>query len=68
MQDLQNSCSYFFVQGSQSGLARGPQFTHFKMATAKLKKRSYPNLLIVDLLQAAMPQEFYRTILHFHKI
>ncbi len=43
MQNCQSSCSYVFVQGSQSGPVKSPQFTHEKMATAKLKKISYPN-------------------------
>ena len=50
VQNLQSSCSYFFVQGALSGQARSPQFSHFKMATGKLKKRSYPNLLILQAL------------------
>ncbi len=69
MQNLQNSCPYFLVQGFQSGPARGPQFTYtIKMATAKLENILPKSANIEDLLKAAMPQELYRAFLHFYKI
>ena len=57
------------LQGFQSGPAKSPQFTHIvKWSLPNWKKNLPKSADIVNLLQAAMPQKLYRTILHFHKL